>query len=153
MKLILYSPRCHHSSRAGSGATVAIQNNLSRRSAMKRSLLLFLIVLSSVRAFAEKPNIVLVLVDDLGWADLACQGSTSTRPGRQIGKGRCSLHQWLRGLVGVFAVTAAVQTGRYPHRTGITNWIRSRALGAKAPKDGRILLGKIRRISGREKTS
>ena len=24
---------------------------------------------------AEKPNVVLILVDDLGWTDLACQGS------------------------------------------------------------------------------
>ncbi len=106
---------------------------------MKRSLLLFLIVLSSVRAFAEKPNIVLVLVDDLGWADLACQGSDfyETPHVDKLAKEGVRFTNGYAASSVCSPSRAAVQTGRYPHRTGITNWIRSRALGAKAPKDGK----------------
>ncbi|MCH1508522.1 MAG: sulfatase-like hydrolase/transferase, partial [Akkermansiaceae bacterium] len=36
--------------------------------------LLSILFLFSTNAFA-KPNVIIFLIDDLGWADLSCQGS------------------------------------------------------------------------------
>jgi len=78
---------------------------------------------------AEKPlNVILVLVDDLGWMDLSCQGSRYyktphidrlAREGMRFTNGyaACAVCSPTR---------AAVQTGRYPARVGVTDWIRSR---------------------------
>jgi len=77
---------------------------------------------------AERPNVVLILVDDLGWADLGCQGS---RYYETPNLDRLAT-QGLRFTNGYAACAvcsptrAAVQTGRYPARVGVTDWIRAR---------------------------
>ena len=38
-------------------------------------LCLFLSMAVAAAEAAEKPNVILVLVDDMGWMDLSCQGS------------------------------------------------------------------------------
>lgn len=74
---------------------------------------------------ASKPNIVVILVDDLGWTDLGCFGSgyyetpnidRLCRAGMKFTNGyaACSVCSPTR---------AALLTGRYPARTGITDWI------------------------------
>ena len=93
-------------------------------------LLVVLLAATGTHALAQKqseaPNVILVLVDDMGWMDLSCQGSDFCGPQTSIGsRGRSSIHQWLRSLRRMLAHRAAVQTGRYPHRLGVTDWIRS----------------------------
>ena len=84
------------------------------------------------------PNIVLILVDDLGWMDLSCQGSKYfetpnidrlARQGMRFTNGyaACAVCSPRR---------AAIQTGRYPARVGITDWIRARFQGGKVPPPG-----------------
>ena len=104
---------------------------------MKLFLLITVYVLSSVSPFAANPNIVLILVDDLGWADLACQGSDfyETPHIDKLAKEGVRFTDGYAASSVCSPSRAAVQTGRYPHRTGITNWIRSRAQGARIPKD------------------
>ncbi|MDF1850774.1 MAG: sulfatase [Verrucomicrobiales bacterium] len=104
---------------------------------MNRFLLFTLCLLSSSGAFAAKPKIVLVLVDDLGWADLGCQGSDfyETPHIDSLAKEGVRFTDGYAACAVCSPSRAAVMTGRYPHRTGITNWIRSRAQGAKVPKD------------------
>ena len=42
--------------------------------------ILFTLIASAVQSIAaQKPNVVFILADDLGWSDLACYGSTYTR--------------------------------------------------------------------------
>lgn len=90
----------------------------------------------SARA-ADKPNIVLVLVDDLGWNDLTCQGSKyyeTPNIDRLAAEGVRFTNGYAACAV-CSPTRAAIQTGRYPHRTGVTDWIRARFQGGKIPAD------------------
>jgi len=74
---------------------------------------------------ADRPNVIVVLVDDMGWRDLTCQGSgfyETPHVDRLAASG-------LRFTNGYSACTvcsptrAAILTGRYPARLHITDWI------------------------------
>jgi arylsulfatase A-like enzyme len=86
---------------------------------------------------AGKPNIVLILVDDLGWIDLSCQGSKYYET-PHIDRLAAAGVRFTNGYAACAVCSptrAAVQTGRYPHRTGVTDWIRSRFQGGRIPAD------------------
>jgi arylsulfatase A-like enzyme len=95
-------------------------------------------LLLALQAFA-KPNVVLVLVDDLGWTDLACQGSTyyETPNLDRLAADGVRFTDGYAACAVCSPTRAAVQTGRYPHRTGVTDWIRSRFQGGNVPEDGK----------------
>ena len=97
---------------------------------MKNLLPLLSIICIPATSIAASPqpklNFVLILVDDLGWMDLSCQGSDYYKtpnvdriPNEGIrftnGYAACAVCSPTR---------AAVQTGRYPGRVGVTDWIR-----------------------------
>jgi len=86
---------------------------------------------------AAKPNIVLVLVDDLGWMDLGCQGSKyyETPHLDRLAADGVRFTNGYAACAVCSPTRAAVQTGRYPHRTGVTDCIRSRFQGGKIPAD------------------
>lgn len=69
------------------------------------------------------PNIVLVLADDLGWRDLACQGSDlheTPNLDRLASEGMRFTHA---SAMSVCSPTrAAILTGKHPARLGITIW-------------------------------
>ncbi len=73
-----------------------------------------------------KPNVIVFLVDDLGWMDLSCQGSEYYET-QNIDR---LAQQGMRFTSGYAACAvcspsrAAVQTGRDPARLGVTDWIR-----------------------------
>jgi arylsulfatase A-like enzyme len=85
----------------------------------------------------EKPNIVLMLVDDLGWMDLSCQGSDfyETPNIDRLAKKGVRFDNGYAACAVCSPSRAAVQTGRYPHKTGVTDWIRSRFQGGKIPEN------------------
>lgn len=73
------------------------------------------------------PNIVLILVDDLGWADVGCYGSTyfqTPHIDRLCAQGMKFTDAYAACAV-CSPTRAAIMTGRYPARLGITDWIRS----------------------------
>ena len=73
------------------------------------------------------PNIILILVDDMGWMDLSCQGSDyylTPNIDRLATEGVRFTNGYAACAV-CSPTRAAVQTGRYPHRVGVTDWIRS----------------------------
>jgi len=83
----------------------------------------------------KKPNIVLVLVDDLGWTDAACFGSKyyeTPHIDRLAAKGMKFTDAYAACAV-CSPTRAAVMTGRYPARLGVTDWIRARFQGGKIP--------------------
>ncbi len=94
---------------------------------MHRILFLLLLFLA-FQAQARQPNIVLILVDDLGWMDLSCQGSDFYRTPNvdRLAKEGMRFTSGYAACAVCSPTRAAVQTGRYPHRVGVTDWIRSR---------------------------
>lgn len=90
--------------------------------------LLSIATLATAPAADQPPNIVLVLVDDLGWMDLSCQGSDYYKTPNidALATGGIRFTNAYAACAVCSPTRAAVQTGRYPGRTGITDWIRSR---------------------------
>lgn len=94
------------------------------------------IILSPLFVFAsfaqaadpERPNIVLVLVDDMGWMDLSCQGSDYFQTPRidQLAKEGMRFTDAYAACAVCSPTRAAVMTGRWPSRLGVTDWIRAR---------------------------
>lgn len=73
-------------------------------------------------------NVVVILVDDLGWMDLSCQGSRyyeTPNIDRLAGDGMRFTNAYAACAV-CSPTRAAVMTGRYPARVGVTDWIRPR---------------------------
>ncbi len=73
------------------------------------------------------PNIILVLIDDLGWRDLACFGSSfyeTPHLDRMAREGRRFTQAYAACPV-CSPTRASLLTGRYPARIGLTDWIDS----------------------------
>ena len=76
----------------------------------------------------DKPNIVLLLVDDLGWKDVGFMGSKyyeTPNIDKLARQGMVFTNAYAACAVSS-PTRASIQTGRYPARIGITDWIRAR---------------------------
>ena len=72
------------------------------------------------------PNIVIILVDDLGWSDVACAGTTSYYETPNIDGLAEEGTRFVQGYAACAVCSpsrAALLTGRHPARVGITDWI------------------------------
>jgi arylsulfatase A len=91
-------------------------------------LLFALCISPRLATAADRPlNFVVILVDDLGWMDLSCQGSDYYRTpsvDRLAAEGMRFTNGYAACAV-CSPTRAALQTGRYPGRIGVTDWIRS----------------------------
>tara|TARA_R110000850_G_scaffold17330_9_gene53505 strand:+ start:2150 stop:3598 length:1449 start_codon:yes stop_codon:yes gene_type:complete len=97
---------------------------------MKTPILTFLLIVCGLALQAEERplNFILILVDDMGWMDLSCQGSDFYKTpniDRLANEGIRFTNGYAACAV-CSPTRAAVQTGRHPHRLGVTDWIRSR---------------------------
>lgn len=87
---------------------------------------------TSTQAAAEerRPNFVVVLVDDLGWADLACMGSTfheTPHLDRLAARG-VRFRQAYSACTVCSPTRAALLTGKHPARLHVTDWIAGHEL-------------------------
>jgi arylsulfatase A-like enzyme len=83
----------------------------------------------------KKPNFVLILIDDLGWMDAGCYGSKfyeTPNIDRLATEGMRFTDGYAACAV-CSPTRAAVMTGRYPARLGVTDWIRARFQSGKIP--------------------
>ena len=73
----------------------------------------------------KKPNFVFFLVDDLGWADLACYGSTfyETPNLDKLAASGMRFTDAYAACPVCSPTRAAIVTGKYPARLNITDWI------------------------------
>ena len=108
---------------------------------VRKTLILFLstyfacdLVASTRTAMADEvvtrpasPNVILIVVDDLGWMDLSCQGSDYYKTPHidRIAKEGVRFTNGYAACAVCSPTRAALQTGRYPARIGVTDWIRS----------------------------
>lgn len=71
-------------------------------------------------------NVIVILIDDLGWADLSCQGSGfyQTPNIDRLASQGVRFTQAYAACVVCSPTRAAILTGRHPARTGVTDWIR-----------------------------
>ncbi|MFT5467410.1 MAG: arylsulfatase A [Verrucomicrobiales bacterium] len=92
------------------------------------AILIAMFAISPLAQAQERPpNIVLIFVDDLGWMDLGCQGSDFYKT-PNIDRLATEGIRFTNGYAACAVCSptrAAAQTGRYPHRIGVTDWIRS----------------------------
>lgn len=97
---------------------------------MHRSLLVLLLcILSPNIAVAEssKTNVVFILIDDLGWKDLGCYGSTYYQT-PHIDKLAAEGMRFTNGYAACNVCSptrAAILSGKYPARLLLTNWLPS----------------------------
>lgn len=96
---------------------------------IKSAVVLF--VLLSVTGLAhggEKPNIILLLADDLGYGDLSCFGSPAVKTPHldRLAKEGTRFTRFYAGSAVCSPTRASVLTGRYPLRFGITRHFNDR---------------------------
>ena len=79
-------------------------------------------LLQATIAQAAPPNIVIILADDLGFSDIGCYGGEIQTPNldRLATSGLRFSQFYNCALCG--PSRAALMTGQYPHRVGITAW-------------------------------
>lgn len=84
----------------------------------------------------RRPNIVFMLVDDLGWGDFGCYGSTfheTPNIDALAREGMRFTQAYAAGPV-CSPSRAAIMTGQWPARIGITDWIPGGAGGLANPR-------------------
>ena len=80
-------------------------------------------------AATKPPNVIVVLVDDMGWRDLSCQGSpyyATPNIDRLAASGMRFTHGYSACTV-CSPSRAAMMTGQYPARLRVTDWIAGHA--------------------------
>ncbi|MFM8272278.1 MAG: sulfatase-like hydrolase/transferase [Gemmata sp.] len=80
------------------------------------------------RAADRPPNVVLVLIDDLGQRDLGCYGSTFYKTPNidRMAKEGLRFTDFYAACPVCSPTRASILTGRYPQRMNITDWIPGR---------------------------
>jgi arylsulfatase A-like enzyme len=78
---------------------------------------------------ADRPNIVFILADDLGWRDLSNEGSTFYESPHidKIAQGGMKFTQGYAACQVCSPSRASILTGKYPTKHGITTWIGDRS--------------------------
>lgn len=77
---------------------------------------------------ASRPNFIVILVDDLGWADLGCYGSRFHRTPNtdRLAAEGMRFTQAYSACPVCSPTRAALMTGRYPARYRLTDWLPGR---------------------------
>ncbi len=74
---------------------------------------------------SKQPNIVFILIDDMGWKDLTCQGSTfyeTPNIDQLAAKGMTFTDAYASCPV-CSPTRASIMAGKYPANVGVTDWI------------------------------
>ena len=92
------------------------------------SVACMLLLVSALTAYAEKPNIVIIMADDMGFSDIGCYGGEIQTPqlDRLAAGGLRFTHFYNAGRC--CPTRASLLTGLYPHQTGVGNMIRDQHL-------------------------
>ncbi len=88
----------------------------------------FTFTLASANAAQRAPNVVLFLVDDLGWRDLGCYGSSfyETPNLDRFARENVRFTQAYAACHVCSPTRASIMTGQYPARLQLTDWLPGR---------------------------
>jgi arylsulfatase A-like enzyme len=77
---------------------------------------------------AERPNVLLVVIDDFGWADLTCYGSKLYRTPNidRLAAGGVRFTSGYAACPVCSPTRAAIMTGKWPARLHLTDWLPGR---------------------------
>lgn len=91
------------------------------------------IPLAEAAATPTRPNIVFVLIDDMGWADLSCFGNTEAQTPHidQMAAEGLAFEQFYVNSPICSPSRVAISTGQYPQRWSITSFLAKRAANNK----------------------
>ena len=92
-------------------------------------LVIALLARGSTAPADDRPNVVLIVADDLGWADLACYGSKFHKTpnlDRLAAEGRRFTQAYAAAPV-CSPTRAALMTGKHPARLHLTDWLPGRS--------------------------
>jgi len=94
----------------------------------------------SVLSAQERPNVVFILADDLGWRDLSNEGSTFYESPHidRIATGGMKFTRGYATCQVCSPSRASIMTGKYPARLAITDWIGA-AEGKKWKRNTKLL--------------
>ena len=92
---------------------------------MRAAFLSLLTLLAFGSLQARQPNVIFMLIDDMGWTDLGCYGSKyyETPAIDQLAKDGMRFTQAHSACTVCSPTRSAIMTGKYPARTHITDWI------------------------------
>lgn len=79
----------------------------------------------------KRPNLLLILIDDMGWKDISCMGSEfyeTPHIDRLAREGMLFTNAYAACPV-CSPTRASLLSGKYPARVGVTNWIGGQAQG------------------------
>ena len=100
-----------------------------------KKLLLFIIIFSMFFQFTsaqinegKKPNVILIFIDDMGWADLSSFGNTDAQTPTidKLASEGISFEQFYVNSPICSPSRVAISTGTYPQRWGITSYLDNR---------------------------
>ena len=93
---------------------------------MRKHLLAFLLFVATLPSVAAKPNIVMILVDDLGYSDLSSFGGTDIRTPAidKLMNSGLRLDKFYSNCTVCTPTRASLLTGRYPDMVGAPGVIR-----------------------------
>ncbi len=113
------------------------------KSVIKYLLCATVFISCSSKEGPKPPNIIIILVDDLGWKDVGFMGSTfyeTPNIDRIANEGLVFTQAYAAAAI-CSPTRASILTGKYPARLGITDWIRGRYSGVEIPIDKRNPIG------------
>jgi arylsulfatase A-like enzyme len=98
---------------------------------MRQLCIVLVSLLALVAHAADKPNIVFILADDLGWTDLGCYGSSfyETPNLDRLAKEGMRFTQAYAACPVCSPTRASLLSGQYPARVGVTDYIPGGAKG------------------------
>src|SRR5262245_53457796 len=89
---------------------------------------LVFLVASTAAAEVDRPNVVLILIDDLGRNDLGCYGSTYYRTPQidNVAKAGMRFTNAYAACCVCSPTRASILTGKHPARLHLTDWLPGR---------------------------
>src|SRR3954451_18429984 len=98
-----------------------------------RLLLALIVLLLATSAAPARPNVLFVLIDDMGYADLSCYGQKKVRTANidRLAAEGVRFTQFYVNAPICSPSRVALLTGQYPARWRVTSFLESRASNAR----------------------